>query len=394
MSGEHIVSGSLKTPGLYIHIPFCVRKCNYCDFLSFASGRVEDSPERMEYIRLLGEELRLHSKKKRAARNDELFDTIFIGGGTPSILSERELDLLFEKIADFTGTLPAETEYTMECNPGTVTPEKMKIMRQAGLNRISFGMQSAINSELAALGRIHTFEEFLESYKMAEKAGFDNINIDLMSAIPGQTLKSYEESLRQVISLEPAHISSYSLIIEEGTPFYEKYHENSPVDEDTDREMYEKTRELLEQAGYARYEISNYARKGRECRHNIKYWIRDPYLGVGLGAASLYDHARHYNLRDTSGYRKCIRDGKLPESEMEALDRKEEMAEFMFLGLRMMCGISISAFRSEFGTDLQTVYGDVIDRHIREGLLKKEGDCLALSLRGIDVSNYVFSDFV
>lgn len=382
-----------KTPGLYVHVPFCVRKCNYCDFLSFPSGCAEDSPRRMEYIKLLGEELKLH-KVQQTGGWKEPFDTIFIGGGTPSVLSERELDALFEKIAEYTGMLPADTEYTMECNPGTVSPGKLNRMRQAGINRISFGMQSAVDSELKALGRIHTFEEFETGYEMARKAGFDNINIDLMAAIPGQTLQSYEKSLRQVIRLEPEHISSYSLIIEEGTPFYELYHENPPVDEDTDREMYERTEEVLGQAGYGRYEISNYAKKGWECRHNIKYWRRAPYLGVGLGAASFYGHTRHYNLRDLHAYRRAVHEGKLPEAEVEFLEKRDEMAEFIFLGLRMMEGISGSDFYSEFGTDLQTEYGTVIERHIREGLLKREGDRLLLSPAGIDVSNYVFSDFI
>ncbi len=308
--------GLTRKLGLYIHIPFCVRKCGYCDFLSapaseeererYVSSLVREmglwgelglrgDVERCKELGLRGDVerckepgLRGNTEWCREAASDFEVDTVFIGGGTPSVLSAAQMDRVFQGIADYF-PLGENPEFTVECNPGTVTAEKLAAYRRAGVNRVSFGMQSAHDEELVRLGRIHTFRDFETSYEQARKAGFSNINIDVMAAIPGQTEKSYEETLFKVISLAPEHISSYSLIIEEGTPFYEKYAENPPVDEETDRQMYELTGEMLAGAGYERYEISNYAREGFMCRHNLKYWRREEYLA--LGRPPLWDAA-------------------------------------------------------------------------------------------------------
>ena len=284
-----------------------------------------------------------------------------------------------------------DAEITLEANPGTVTgggpasvtKEKLAAWRQAGINRLSIGLQSAEDRELKALGRIHTFAEFKETYQAAVAAGFSNMNVDLMSAIPFQTEESWERTLRTVAGLTPppAHISAYSLIIEEGTPFYERYgsgeHAEELPDEDTERRMYERTEEILSEYGYHRYEISNYALPGYECRHNLGYWDRREYLGIGDGAASFFEGKRW------SG-----------EEEPVILTRKDAMEEFMFLGLRKMEGVSRRRFREEFQTEMEEIYGTVIEELCRQGLLETAGDRLRLTRKGIDVSNYVMSEFL
>lgn len=371
--------------GLYIHIPFCIKKCGYCDFVSFPA----DAARRIEYIRLLTKEMALWREKLPGCE----VETVFIGGGTPSVLEADELSLLFQAVHD-TFSPGRGIEFTMECNPGTVTEAKLRQMFSAGVNRISFGLQSSVDSELKALGRIHTYADFLKSYELARKTGFENINIDLMAAIPGQTLLSYESTLHKVTGLMPEHISSYSLIIEEGTPFYQLYHECPPVDEETDRRMYECTGEILSAAGYKRYEISNYAREGKECRHNIKYWQREEYIGIGLSAASLVGHRRIENEAVYDSYRKRLLEGELPAREAQILAREDEMAEFMFLGLRCMDGISVARFQNMFQEDFESRYGEQVQSLISQGLLKREGERIFLTSRGIDVSNRVFAEFI
>ncbi len=378
-------STNKRSLGLYIHIPFCVRKCNYCDFLSFAA----DEGRRHRYVKLLQQEMGKWREKVSAFA----VDTIFIGGGTPSVLSVEEMDFIFQGLSD-NFLLDSLTEFTIECNPGTLSEEKCILYRQAGVNRISMGMQSAMDNELKQLGRIHSYREFLESYKLLRRTGFANINIDIISAIPEQTFASYEKTLNRVVALQPEHISSYSLIIEEGTPFYEWYAENPPVDEDTDRRMYERTGEVLENAGYVRYEISNYARAGRECRHNLKYWQREEYLGLGLGAASFLSHTRFTNERDMTVYGKRLEKGEYPVAEQDKLSKKDEKSEFMYLGLRCMKGVSEEKFRECFGEDMELCFGDVIRHCEQQGLLERNGDRICLTKRGIDVSNRVFMEFI
>lgn len=374
-----------KSLGIYIHVPFCIQKCNYCDFLSFAA----DEQRQHHYIKTLRKEMERWKEKVSAYE----VDTIFIGGGTPSVLVTEEMESVFQGIYD-NFSVNDYKEFTIECNPGTVTKEKFDLYRQAGVNRISFGMQSSIEEELRRLGRIHSYEEFLDSYKLARETGFDNINIDVMSAIPGQTKESYEKTLKCVTELAPEHISSYSLMIEEGTPFYEWYAENPPVEEETDRWMYERTREMLGAAGYERYEISNYAKRGRECRHNLKYWQREEYLGLGLGASSFLSHTRFSNERDMTGYQNRIDRGEYPVAEIEKLRKEDEKAEFMFLGLRCMKGISVMKFQECFDEKIDDCFGEEISRCQSQGLLERNGDCICLTKRGIDVSNRVFEEFV
>ena len=376
-----------NTLGLYLHIPFCIRKCNYCDFLSGPC-----SEKQMDaYCHALCREIALWGKDVKV-KNKEV-DTIFIGGGTPSLLSVSEISYIIQDIYRYF-SVADDVEFSMECNPGTMSKDKLSAYAELGVNRLSIGMQSAVQRELEELGRIHTYGEFVTGYEMARSMGFDNINIDVMSAIPGQTIESYESTLKSVLKLEPQHISSYSLIIEEGTPFYEKYKECPPVDEDTDRAMYEMTEELLSDKGYRRYEISNYSQKGYSCKHNLKYWQRKEYLGLGLGASSFLEEQRFCNVGSHERYQKTVQRGKKPIEEIEPVSRTQAMAEFMYLGLRCMEGILMNEFERCFGVPLMNVYGEVIDRYVSQGYMVRTGDYLALTNQGIDVSNVIFSDFI
>lgn len=367
---------------LYIHIPFCVRKCEYCDFLSGPAGK----QEQREYMEALFSEIDGTEKFE-----DYEVSTIFIGGGTPSVLPGEWIEELMEKVKNH---FPVRTdgEISIEANPGTVDESKLQSYRRAGINRISFGCQSGDDEELKMLGRIHTWEEFLESFSLARAAGFSNINVDLMSGLPGQSLSSWEESLEKVAKLQPEHVSAYSLIIEEGTPFALKKL-NLP-DEEEERKMYEKTHEILESYGYHQYEISNYGKPGKECLHNIGYWQRKEYLGLGLGSASLIQEKRFHNTGKMEGYlAKSDKVGEIRE-DIEKLTRENQMEEFMFLGLRMLEGVSEKEFQEKFGTDLKNIYGDVIKKYIQLGLLEQKGDRLYLTRRGISVSNPVLADFL
>lgn len=369
---------------LYLHIPFCVKKCHYCDFLS-APCKEET---RQEYVEVLCMEI----VQKAKLYKDKIVDTIFFGGGTPSLLSAEQMKRIMETVRQEFRVL-AEAEISMEVNPGTVSLEKLKAYKEYGINRLSIGLQSANNEELKVLGRIHTWEVFENTWKQVRELDFSNVNIDLMSALPGQTLESYESTLRKVLALKPEHISAYSLIIEEGTQFYEWFGEdNSKLpDEITDRRMYEMTRTLLEEYGYHRYEISNYALKGYECKHNVGYWKRKDYLGLGLGAASLLSNVRTNNVSELAEYLKLNW-----RTEKEELSIQDQMEEFMFLGLRMMEGISCLEFEQQFGKSLKEVYGTQIAKLEKQGLLRyhQETDRYALTLQGIDVSNQVFVEFI
>ena len=408
-----------NTLSLYIHIPFCVKKCNYCDFLSMPA----DEKTQRKYVEMLLKEI----KQEGTFYQDYRVNTVFFGGGTPTALKTDWLIEILKAVresfcfcnADGGGSGFREAEITIECNPGTVEFEDLCELRKAGFNRLSIGLQSADNGELALLGRIHTWETFFKTYENARKAGFDNINIDLMSALPGQTLLSYQQTLEKVLTLEPEHISAYSLIIEEGTPFYEIYGEenidaeNPPVnqlpDEETERAMYDLTEKLLMEKGYFRYEISNYAKKGKECRHNIVYWQRGNYLGLGLGSASLVDNVRFHKEDELEFYLKYM--GRLKEEEtgyefqqqkylsgayqeQNVLSEKEQMEEFMFLGLRMMDGVKKADFRQQFQKDMDVLYGKVLQRLEKQGMIKQTQDTVMLTARGIDVSNVVLAEFL
>lgn len=377
---------------LYVHIPFCVQKCLYCDFLSMPV----DESVRRHYVNKLIEEI------EQKAENYQTYQvtSLFLGGGTPSILSGTQITEMIEALQK-NFSIEKDAEITIECNPGTLTGQKLLAYKESGINRISMGLQSARNEELKKLGRIHTFEEFLHNYDLVRKTGFDNVNVDIMSALPGQTVSDWEHTLREGLKLRPEHISAYSLIIEEGTPFYQAYaadeqrreEGDEPLflpGEETERAMYQITKELLGQKGYERYEISNYAKKGKECRHNIGYWTRKNYLGLGLGSASLVENVRFSNTSDLKAYL----DGNFEPQEREVLERKAQMEEFAFLGLRMMEGISRSRFAEVFGVEIEAVYGAVIKRMTELGLLKQRAGKIFLTEEGISVSNYVMSEFL
>lgn len=416
---------------LYIHIPFCVRKCAYCDFLSFPSGE----EERERYVERLTEEI----EEAGAVSEGYVATAIFFGGGTPSVLTPKQTERILNAVKK-SFYVAEDAEITTEVNPGTADREKLEAWRQAGINRLSFGLQSTENRELQYLGRIHTMEDFLESYRAAREAGFENINIDLMSALPGQTVSSWEKTLRTVVSLQPEHISAYSLIIEEGTPFCQLFGEDGDAaeekkrrqslgipelpDEDAERRMYYDTERILGEAGYHRYEISNYAKPGYECRHNKGYWTGTEYLGLGLGASSYINIRREKgeaakisasgkesgdrrqlerrsNVRDFKTYlsltREDFRAGRQIE-ERELLTNQAMMEEFMFLGLRLTEGISEMEFFRRFSCTLETVYGDVLEKLAGQELMERyerEGAAFwRLTKRGIDVSNCVLAEFL
>lgn len=377
---------------LYVHIPFCVQKCLYCDFLSMPV----DESVRGHYVNKLIGEIEQKAENFKAYQ----VTSVFFGGGTPSILSETQILRIMEALQK-NFFIKSDAEITIECNPGTLTEQKLLAYKEAGINRLSMGLQSAKNEELKKLGRIHTFEEFLRNYDLVRKMGFDNVNVDIMSALPEQTVSDWEYTLKEVLKLRPEHISAYSLIIEEGTPFYQVYAADEqrreegeePLflpGEEMERAMYRLTGEILLEKGYERYEISNYAKKGKECQHNIGYWTRKNYLGLGLGSASLVENVRFANTTDLKTYL----EGDFEPGEKEALKRKEQMEEFAFLGLRMMQGISRRRFREVFGVEIEAVYGSVIQKMTAQGLLKQQAGNIFLTEEGISVSNYVMSEFL
>lgn len=393
----------MKPLELYIHIPFCISKCKYCDFLSAPSSE----EERADYVESLCGEIRSYENLARAY----YVVSIFVGGGTPSILKAEQMERIFNAIKE-TFLFTNDAEITLEINPGTVDREKMKRYKSIGINRLSIGLQSVDNNELKMLGRIHTYEDFLNTYEMAREEGFSNINVDLMSAIPGQTVEAWEKTLRVAAELEPEHISAYSLIIEEGTLLYELYGEQADTgrkaeieiesrrgkdeviplpDEEAERHMYYRTKEILEEYGYCRYEISNYAKEGYACLHNLGYWERTEYLGIGAGASSLF-HNRRWT--QSQNVRTFAEESKKRMEEAEILTETEQMEEFMFLGLRKIEGVSKTKFQKQFGTMMQEMYGKAIAKLCEEGLLAEHGDCVRLTERGIDISNYVMSEFL
>ena len=376
-----------KDLGLYIHIPFCIKKCAYCDFLSWSG----DKDQKEEYVRDLEQEIR--SYKTFAA--DYQVSTVYFGGGTPSILETGQIERIMGALRQ-TFRIEKKAEITLEMNPGTARKEKLKVYRQLGINRLSIGIQSVKNENLKLLGRIHTYEDFLESYHMAREAGFDNISGDLISSLPGQTLEEWKEELKILIRTPLEHLSVYQLIIEEGTEFYERYgeHEELLPDEETSREIYLWTGEYLENQGFRQYEISNYARAGKESRHNLRYWGRKDYLGLGLGAASMIRNMRMSNTRDWEKYRTGCRDPRKIREEVEFLEEPRQIEEFMFLGLRKTRGVSRKEFRRTFGKDLDLIYEKTLKKYLENGMLQESGDRIFLSEEGILLSNQIFADFL
>lgn len=376
---------------LYLHIPFCAKKCGYCDFLS---GPAPVSARR-QYVEQLIKEITCQSAHYPGWE----ITSIYLGGGTPSLLEAKDILGIMNQVRD-SFDWSEDAEVTIEANPGTVTMEKLEAYREGGINRISIGLQSADDKELRNLGRIHSYDEFLKTYQRVRQAGFDNVNVDLMSALPGQTLESWKSTLKKVARLKPEHISAYSLAVEEGTEFYERYHGHPELlpDEDEDRRMYYSTKQILQDHGYRRYEISNYAKPGKECRHNLGYWTGAEYLGLGLGASSYIQGVRFHNESDLAAYLRIKMDqedgdGRLHQ-DIIYLTEEEKMEEFMFLGLRTMKGVSGSEFLKRFGVNLWNVYGEVLDKLMKNHLIVAESPYIRLSEFGIDISNYVLSEFL
>ena len=372
---------------LYIHIPFCVKKCAYCDFLSGPSTL----EVREAYVNCLIEEI-CHCKhagvgdsdNKWAPCDPENYEVVsaFFGGGTPSILKPDQIRRIMTALKEVF-CWNSDAEVTIEANPGTVDEEKLRNYLDCGINRISFGLQSADNEELRKLGRIHTWEEFLDSFHQARIAGFTNINVDLMSALPGQTVDSWRKTLEKVLELKPEHISAYSLIIEEGTPFYEKYEDHPellPLEEE-ERQMYHDTKKILHEHGYERYEISNYARAGYACRHNLGYWERREYKGFGLGSASLLENRRYTNTCELKQYLQ----GRIRGTE-EELSEQDIREETFFLGLRKMEGIDPGPYRAH--------YEKLLEKLQMQQLLEEKNGRISLTEYGIDISNYVLAQFL
>ena len=394
-----------KNLGIYVHIPFCVSKCSYCDFLSFdnCSYAVQ-----LQYIDALIQEIKLY----KAFADRYVVKTIFFGGGTPSLLDEVFIGNILKAIRSVFN-VDRFPEITIEANPGTVKYTNLLAYQSHGINRLSIGLQSTDDDCLMMLGRIHNMDQFVATYNSARRAGFKNINVDIMSGIPGQTEHTYVETLMKVIEFGPEHISAYSLQVEEGTPLAE----NEPVlsmlpDEEADRRMYAMTKKVLGANGYQRYEFSNYAKPGYECKHNITYWTGGEYVGLGLGAASFFKGERFSNIRDFNRYLEIMQEAQSDiasstdkisvydevthqlRENIETMYIDSRIEEFMFLGLRMTKGVSRSEFLNRFNKDIYEVYGPVINKYVTEGFMVEEGDSIRLNDRGIDVSNIILSDFI
>ncbi|SEF74596.1 oxygen-independent coproporphyrinogen-3 oxidase [Caloramator fervidus] len=359
---------------LYVHIPFCLKKCLYCDFYSITDLTLQDC-----YIDVLLKEIK--------EIEDKELKSIFIGGGTPTVLSKYNLERLLKNLSRFDFK-----EFTVEANPGTLNEEKLLLLKDYGVNRLSIGLQAVQDNLLKRLGRIHNFNDFLNNYEMARKIGFKNINVDLMFNIPEQSIDDWMDTLNKIVDLNPEHISIYSLILEEGTVFYDYYQkgELSISDDEIDRQMYHYAVEFLKSYGYEHYEISNFAKKGFECIHNLTYWNEEEYYGVGASAHSFIDSYRYANASDIKEYITS----RYLKREKIYISKEEQMQEFMILGLRKIKGISKKDFKNRFNVDIIEVYGDKISKLLRQGLVFDNGEFISLTSKGLDVANQVFLVFL
>ena len=377
----------MKEISIYIHIPFCIRKCYYCDFTSF-SNMNDKIPK---YMKSLMVELDLYKERLR----DYTIKTIFIGGGTPSAIEARYIyDLLGHLYKNF--NIFKDLEVTIEVNPGTIDKEKVKIYKEAGINRVSMGVQSFNDSILKSIGRIHNKDQIYESYKLLRDEKFENINMDLMFGLPNQTLEEVLLTLEEAISLGVEHISHYSLILEEGTQFYnlEKKGKLNLPKEDKERLMYHKSTEFLVEKGYNHYEISNYALPNYECRHNLVYWELAPYLGVGLSSHSYMENMRFFNTSNILDYIEKLEGKLLPIEGEEAIDKSTEIEEYCILGIRKINGIDKEEFKKRFNVDIEAIYKDPIVKHTNRGLIIDNGKAIRLTKKGLDLSNLVEVDFL
>lgn len=374
----------LPTLGLYLHIPFCIQKCAYCDFYSVCNEELKD-----RYT----DALLLHMQDYAPSAMTREVDTVFIGGGTPTSLSRDQLlDLVAGIKRHF--NLSSDVEFTLETNPATVSLADLKKYRRAGINRLSIGCQSVIDEELQALGRIHTAQDFFDSFEDARDAGFENINVDLMYGIPDQTKDSLRTTLEKIVALEPEHISLYNLILEEGTPLCERADQLSLPDEDTEYEMYESAVIYLESHGYTQYEISNFAKEGYACAHNLKYWHCEEYIGLGPAAHSYYNERRFSFKRDLQAYIEAM---ECPEEEIDILDEcydvrlSERVGEYVMLRMRLKEGIDTVAFGERFGLDFERMYGKYLKLYTQNGFMNHVGTRYSFTLKGMYVSNYILS---
>lgn len=376
--------------GIYLHIPFCVRKCRYCDFLSFSCS---DSKVLSEYAQALMKEIEIKSQNWPYRE----VDSIYIGGGTPSLLSEWDMGKILDCLRENFNVIK-DAEITVEANPATLSDDKLERYLRKGVNRLSIGVQSFDNNILGILGRIHNKNDAFYSFQRAKKAGFENINLDLMFGIPGQTMKMWKDTVRQCIFLRPTHISLYSLQIEEGTEMYRMIYEKGqlePLPEATDREMYHAALKMMKTAGYEHYEISNGALPGYISRHNMKYWSYGEYLGLGAGASSFVDGSRFKNCDKMYDYINAIKSNVAPidAGSVENYTTREEMGIFVFTGLRKAEGISLLDFKKVFREDFFSVYDRSLLKRYK-GLLILDEDRLYLSERGMDISNSIMTEFV
>ena len=378
----------METISIYINIPLCVKKCAYCDFASFA-GRMA---QRESYVRAVCCELRTQAAffGRRRVR------TVFFGGGTPTLLTGAQVQEIMDTLREGFDLLP-DAEITMEGNPGTLTKENLLAYRSAGVNRLSLGVQSMDDALLAAIGRIHTAQQAKEAVAMAREAGFENLNLDLMYGLPGQSAAQWQQTLEAAIALAPEHLSCYSLILEEGTQLYAQVETGAcaPLpDEDAICEMDEITQKLTRAAGYAQYEVSNYAKPGCACRHNVVYWECEPYLGVGLSAHSDMDGRRFYNPSDWADYMRMAESGDVPRAQEGENTREDRMFERMMMGLRQTRGVDCLRFARDFGAQIEEIWPEQIARMTRDGLLLRERDRLRLTGRGMQVMNSVLVELL
>lgn len=371
--------------GLYIHIPFCAKKCYYCDFPSYSNLEEMITP----YIIALKKEIQLIAIKYP----DIIVKTIFIGGGTPTYIDSKYIIEIMETIRN-NFTIINNAEISLEGNPGTYDFFKLSDYKEGGINRLSIGVQTTQDRLLNDLGRIHTKRQFLQAFNNAREIGFNNINIDLIFGLPNQSMEDWQETLEEVVRLQPTHLSCYSLIIEEGTPFYELYRKGRiNINEDLEREMYYYTKKILTSQGYNHYEISNFAKEGFQCIHNLIYWDVKPYIGIGSSAHSFLNNNRFSNYNSVEKYIESLANNQLPISSVNKLSKEDLIEEYIFLGLRKIQGISARDFFNTYGEKIESRYGKTLDKLVRENLIKK-GENIALTSKGLDFANYVFQSFL
>ena len=386
-----------KQIGLYIHIPFCKQKCSYCDFCSYAEKQDLIS----KYIKCLLQEIKeVGSNNRDDFENgkDDLFSvkTIYIGGGTPSLIESKYIVQIMEEIkSNF--ELDENAEITIEVNPGTVTLEKLEDYNKAGINRLSIGLQSTHEHLLKEIGRIHTYLDFLDTFRFAREAGFENINVDLMIGLPNQTLAEVQDSIEEIVSMEPEHISVYSLILEEGTPLFKKVEEGLELpDEELERKMYWTVKKILEANGYNHYEISNFAKQGYESKHNLDCWNQKEYIGFGVAAHSYTNGIRYSNIENLEQYIKNYEEDKTEENLVfhEKQDMEAMQKEYMLLGLRKIAGVSIQEFKIKFVANPVFLYHDKLEKLVNEDLVEIDGDQIKLTNKGLDLANIVWEEFI